>query len=103
MRLPVSFPSLIVLLCILVPSANGQLAYQMPPEPLAQLVDAPAAPSVSLSPSGDLMLWMYPPRLAAIADLAEPEVRLGRHAHQSKNQRAESFIRIFADKLQGTG
>lgn len=60
----------------LAPVASAQMTYQMPPEPLGQLVDAPTTPNVRLSPTGDVMLWMHPPRLAPIADMAAPELRL---------------------------
>ncbi|MCH8568848.1 MAG: prolyl oligopeptidase family serine peptidase [Balneolales bacterium] len=50
--------------------------YQMPPEEVAAIVDAPATPGVSLSPSRDWMMLMNRPSLPGIIDLAQPELRL---------------------------
>lgn len=51
-------------------------AYQRPPDALAQLVEAPATPSVSISPDRRHMLLMEQPGLPSIAELAQPELRL---------------------------
>lgn len=57
-------------------SASGQEQYQRPPENLAQLVDAPVTPAVSVSPDGQLLLMMHRPSLPSIEELAQPELRL---------------------------
>lgn len=67
---------LLVFAAILTAQTHAQMTYQMPPDPLGQLVDAPSTPVVRVSPQGDMMLWMHPPRLAPIAALAAPELRL---------------------------
>ena len=67
---------LLTLVLLLTFRTNAQMTYQTPPDPLGQLVDAPTTPVVRVSPRGDVMLWMHPPRLAPIADLAAAELRL---------------------------
>ena len=61
---------------VLAQEADMPDGYQMPPEALANLVDAPTTPAVSLSPDHSHMLLMHRPSLPSIAELAEPELRL---------------------------
>ncbi len=56
--------------------ASGQDQYQRPPENLAQLVDAPVTPAISVSPDGQVLLMMHRPSLPSIEELAQPELRL---------------------------
>ena len=56
--------------------AHAQDGYQTPPAALVDLVDAPLAPGVSLSPDGTHLLLMTRQALPTIADLAKPELRL---------------------------
>jgi hypothetical protein len=51
--------------------------YRTPPSPLADIVDAPPTPAVSLSPDHRRALLIEYPSLIGIAELAEPELRLG--------------------------
>lgn len=55
--------------------ATGQ-TYRMPPREIADLVDAPLTPDVAVSPDRRWMVLMDRPPLPAIADLAQPELRL---------------------------
>ena len=68
-----------VLLLLSTPTAFGQteLVYQMPPEEIAALVDAPKTPSVSLSPTGEHMVLLLRPGLPGIDVVSLPELRLG--------------------------
>ena len=52
------------------------LPYQMPPKPLADIVDAPTTPAVLLSPARQWMLLLEQPDLPSIDDLAQPELRI---------------------------
>lgn len=56
--------------------AQAPEGYQMPPEPIASLVDAPSPPALSLNSSRDWMLLMQRPGYPAIAELSQPELRL---------------------------
>jgi dipeptidyl aminopeptidase/acylaminoacyl peptidase len=56
--------------------ADQQIAYRMPPEPLASIVEAPPTPATSLSPDREWMVLMEYPSLIDIDELAEPELRL---------------------------
>jgi len=55
---------------------SSNTKYRMPPKAIADLVDAPLPPSVSISPNRDWMLLMEMPNLPPISELAQPELRL---------------------------
>ncbi len=61
-------------------SASTELKYQMPPDVMVKLVDAPPTPTISLSPAQGTgprrILIQQSSSLPTIADLAEPELRL---------------------------
>lgn len=76
-----------VVISVAVPSLQAQqnassteLRYQVPPEVMVKLVDAPPTPTISLSPaqgtSPRRILIQQSSSLPTIADLAEPELRL---------------------------
>ena len=67
-----------LLLCSLFIYANAQetLPYQLPPQEIIDMVDAPGTPGVSFSPDASVMLLLDRPELPTIADLAMPEERL---------------------------
>jgi dipeptidyl aminopeptidase/acylaminoacyl peptidase len=50
--------------------------YQMPPQVLADMIDAPPTPGVALSPDKAWLLLLERPGLPPIAEVAEPELRL---------------------------
>lgn len=58
-------------------AASDSARYQTPPEPLAQIVDAPPTPAVEVGPGRRHLLLLERPSLPPIAELAEPELRLG--------------------------
>lgn len=51
-------------------------AYQMPPDEIAKLADAPLTPSVLFGPDQDWVLFEQNPTLLPIADVAQPELKL---------------------------
>ncbi len=76
---------------------QAQSEYQRPPESLAQLVDAPRTPSVLFSPTRQVMLFMHPPSLPSIADMAAPELRLAGTRINPRNNgpsRSGGFVRL---------
>ncbi|NBV17103.1 MAG: S9 family peptidase [Janthinobacterium sp.] len=50
--------------------------YQMPPAPLQAVVDAPRAPTLSLSPKRNLAAVLPTPSLPSISEVAQPELKL---------------------------
>ena len=56
--------------------AQKDLGYQVPPQALQDLVNAPLTPIVSANSSGDWLLLMERPGYASIEELAQPELRL---------------------------
>ncbi len=61
-------------------NSSPALTYQLPPEVIVKLVDAPPTPTISLSPEhgkdARMLLVRQSYALPTIADLAEPELRL---------------------------
>lgn len=60
----------------LLVNAQADLAYQKPPQAIIDLVDAPATPSVRVSPHKTRLLLLDQPGYPSIAELAQPELRL---------------------------
>jgi dipeptidyl aminopeptidase/acylaminoacyl peptidase len=56
--------------------ARGQQGYQKPPRNVLDVLDAPATPTVSVSPTRDHLLLVQGVRYPSIADVAEPMLRL---------------------------
>jgi len=86
-------------------SAQDKTGYQLPPEAIVSLIDAPQTPSVLLSPDNQTMLLMHRPGLPTIADLSKPEMRLaGIRFDPSTNgpSRGQGIIRISSMKTDGT-
>ncbi len=85
--------------------AQDSKGYQLPPEAIVSLIDAPQTPSVQLSPDNQTMLLLYRPGLPTIADLSQPELRLaGIRFDPATNgpSRGQSINRITAMKTDGT-
>ena len=54
--------------------AQDNLSYQTPPKAIADLIDAPPTPGVSLSPSNENMLLLERPNLPSIEEVAQKEM-----------------------------
>ncbi|MBT3606521.1 MAG: S9 family peptidase, partial [Candidatus Latescibacteria bacterium] len=52
------------------------MPYEMPPKALADVIDAPLTPGISLDPSHTYLLLMHRPGYPPIEDVARPELRL---------------------------
>jgi dipeptidyl aminopeptidase/acylaminoacyl peptidase len=63
-------------LCCLVSSLTAQTAYQKPPKAVLDVLDASSSPGVSISPTRDKMMLIEAARYPAIAQLAQPMLRL---------------------------
>jgi len=76
--------------------------YRMPPKAIADLVDAPPTPAVSVGPNRQWMLIMERPSLPSIAELAQPELRLaGLRINPRTNgpSRASYFTRLILKRI----
>jgi len=63
--------------CLLWPAAAApQVKYQQPPKAVLDVLRAPAAPQLLLSPARDHALLVEPRRYPPLADLAQPMLRL---------------------------
>ncbi len=58
-------------------SGQEPLGYQLPPQEIIDLVDAPATPSTSISPDNSTIAFIGNPGLPSLEDLAREELRLG--------------------------
>jgi dipeptidyl aminopeptidase/acylaminoacyl peptidase len=67
----------LMLACSLVAEAQVDQKYMMPPQAIADLVDAPMTPMVLISPDSQYLLILERAPLPSIAEVAQPELRLG--------------------------
>lgn len=67
-----------ILLAVLACSAPllGQEGYRLPPQEVVDIIDAPSAPSVVLSPDQAWMLLLDRPSMPSIAEVSRPMLRL---------------------------
>jgi dipeptidyl aminopeptidase/acylaminoacyl peptidase len=70
------FAVLLALFLLAPGSTLAQEGYRTPPAALAQLVDTPSTPSVSISPDRQWILLTETPGFPSIEEMAEPELRL---------------------------
>jgi dipeptidyl aminopeptidase/acylaminoacyl peptidase len=64
-------------LVLMLSAAFGQQpAYQKPPQPVLDVLNAPPSPNVSFSPARDRMLLTHSTRYPTIAQLSEPMLRI---------------------------
>ncbi len=61
---------------VLAQSPTDGITYQMPPDNVMSIVDAPPLPGVNLSPDRNYMMLMHRRSLPTIEDLSQPELRL---------------------------
>lgn len=52
------------------------VGYQLPPEEIREIVDAPSTPALSFSPKRDEILFLQRRSLPPVADFAKPELKL---------------------------
>lgn len=56
--------------------AFAQISYQLPPQEIIELVDAPATPTMLISPNNEVVVLITNPDLPGIDDIATHEMRL---------------------------
>ncbi|TVR68650.1 MAG: S9 family peptidase [Marinilabiliales bacterium] len=66
----------IAVVCSFSLSAQLDTPYMLPPDDILSIVDAPATPSVSIHPRGEMMLLFDNPSMPGIDELAREELRL---------------------------
>ena len=57
-------------------TAQTETGYRMPPQVLADIIDAPQTPWVAISPDNEWMMFIERPGLPSIEEVAQPELRL---------------------------
>jgi len=76
MRRTVLLIPLLLLMAAPALAEGDALAYQMPPQVLADIIDAPPTPGVYLSPDNEWLLFLERPGYPPISEVAQPELRL---------------------------
>jgi dipeptidyl aminopeptidase/acylaminoacyl peptidase len=87
---------------LLAPSGvvQAQTGYQKPPKAVLDVLDAPANPFVSISPTKDRLLLATAARYPSIAELAEPMLRLAGLRINPKTNGPHRISRITAMTLK---
>jgi len=67
---------LILLAITLAGSAQEELKYQVPPDDIVRIVDAPVTPVISVSPDKSVIILVERPPIITIKELSAPELRL---------------------------
>lgn len=96
--------TILVFVLFLALPVFAQEGYQEPVDALKALVDAPVAPSMSLSPDNSTMILMERQALPTIADLSQPEMRLaGTRINPRTNgpSRSSSFVSMTLTSIDG--
>jgi dipeptidyl aminopeptidase/acylaminoacyl peptidase len=75
-RIVFLIPLLLTLAAAPALAEGDALAYQMPPQVLADIIDAPPTPGVYLSPDSEWLLLLERPGSPPISEVAQPELRL---------------------------
>lgn len=94
----------LLLLHMLDTRASAQTAYQKPPQAVADILNAPPIPSVSVSPTRDYLAIVESARYPSIAEVAEPMLRLaGLRINPQTNgpARAPRVVGIVFRKIDG--
>ncbi|HUW94137.1 MAG TPA: hypothetical protein VMV74_13300, partial [Bacteroidales bacterium] len=86
---------------------NGQndFRYQLPPEAIVKIIDAPQTPGVMVSPDNKTILLLERPGLVSIAELSAPELRIAGlrlDPRTNSQSRGQSVNRITAMNIDGT-
>jgi dipeptidyl aminopeptidase/acylaminoacyl peptidase len=68
-----------------VAGADDTSTYQTPPAPIAQILDAPPTPTVTISPKRDVIGLIERANLPPIAELAEPDFKLAGYRINPRN------------------
>ncbi len=71
-----NFPMIWAALFIFISGLHAQQGYQKPPKAIADLVEAPLTPSVSLNSAQTAMLLLERPGYPSIEEVSQPELRL---------------------------
>ncbi|MCJ7610653.1 MAG: S9 family peptidase, partial [Candidatus Aminicenantes bacterium] len=73
-------------------SASAQDKYEKPPQEVLDVLNAPLPPALVLSPKRDMVVLAQPMIYPAIADLAEPMLRLAGLRFNPRNNAARGYI-----------
>lgn len=94
--------TVIFLLCAVVVTAQENIPYQRPVKELADLVEAPLTPAITISPDRAWMVMLDRPDYPSIEELSRPELRIAGMRINPENfgpSRASYFVGIKAKKL----
>jgi dipeptidyl aminopeptidase/acylaminoacyl peptidase len=68
---------ILLMTCLISTTGMSQMSYQLPPQDIIDLVDAPSVPTMSISPANNAIAFIENRGLPALEDIAREELRLG--------------------------
>ena len=71
-----SFAS-VTLMAMVAPALTAQEGYQLPPQEIVDILDAPQAPSVDVSADGHWLILSHRRNMPSLADMSQPMLRIG--------------------------
>jgi dipeptidyl aminopeptidase/acylaminoacyl peptidase len=83
-------------------AALAQESYRKPPKDVLDVLNAPLAPTASLSPSRDFILFAQGVRYPPISELAQPMLRLAGlriNPHTNGRHRAPYFVKLWVKRI----
>ncbi len=85
-----SFSVTLLFITVSIASVSQEaLKYQLPPDEIVRIVDAPVTPMVSVSPDKTNILLIERPPIITISELSARRVKIRRSQDQSCNKRSE--------------
>ncbi|MDX2129522.1 MAG: prolyl oligopeptidase family serine peptidase [Chloroherpetonaceae bacterium] len=92
---------MMLLLALSANNVSAQNTYQLPPKPIADLIDAPATPAVSLSPDSKLLLIIERNSYLTLSDLASSELKLAgiRFNPETKGKSRVGYFKSLSIKI----
>ena len=69
--------ALITLVAVVAPALTAQDGYLLPPQEIVDILDAPQAPSVSVSADGEWLILSHRRNMPSLADMSQPMLRIG--------------------------
>src|SRR5438105_2365713 len=90
----------LTLAVVFAAESPAQTGYQKPPRAVLDVLNAPAPPQVSVSPTGEHVLFVQTDRYPSIAHLAEPTLRLAGTRINPRTNGPDRAARVAGLKVQ---
>ena len=67
----------VAFMAIAAPTLAAQAGYKLPPQEIIDILDAPQAPGVEVSPDGNWLVLSHRRSMPSLADMSQPVLRIG--------------------------